>query len=142
MCSKNQRCHKGSRMFEFIESDDADLALQYSLEDPNTPFPDIWHWGALKQCLLIIRKEQEDIGWALCATFLSDLHLHKFFIRPDFRGRGVSVAAAESLVHHLIEHGLSFCIAVIDDRSERMWSKALSSIPHRRYNEDTFFVGD
>jgi len=129
-------------MFEFIESDDAHLALRYSLEDPNTPFPDIWHWGALKQCLVIIRKGHEDIGWALCATFLNDLHLHKFFIRPNFRGRGVSVAAAESLVRHLIERDLSFCIAVIDDRSERMWSKALSSIPHKRYSEDTFFVGD
>jgi GNAT superfamily N-acetyltransferase len=129
-------------MFKFIESDDADLALQYSLEDPDTPFPEIWNRAALNQCLLIIRKGQEDIGWALCVTLLNDLHLHKFFIRPDFRGRGISVVAAESLVRHLLGHGLSFCIAVIDDRSEKFWSKALSAIPHKRYNEDTFFVAE
>lgn len=130
-------------MFEFIESEDAELALRYSFEDPNTPFPVLWHTGAVGQCLFIIRQGGEDVGWALFVRVFNDFEVFKFFIRPSFRDRGVGTSAATALVQFLRANDFqTFAITASDDRAERMWERALAPIPHQRFFNDKFLVGE
>src|SRR3990167_5423253 len=119
-------------MFNFTETSRDAEALIISREDTSTSFPEIWiPSDDVGQTLLIIRFKCSVVGFALIASFFGNIEIHRFFIRPNKRRAGFGTAAATALVKYLHKAlDTSIDIEAIDDRSERMWRRALAGIPH------------
>ncbi|WP_313128098.1 GNAT family N-acetyltransferase [Stutzerimonas nitrititolerans] len=129
-------------MFLFEEADTDTIALEMSNEDPDTPFPEILvPIDEIHQCILIIEENGTKIGFALIADFFGSLQIHRFFIRPAFRERGIGTSSASALVAYLrTELASGIDIEATDERAERMWRRALADFPYRYLGQGKFSV--
>lgn len=128
---------------------DHELADQLNAKDSICKFDDT-HWPGNYELHIIKLKQVKkvDVAVGFCLIALNGTpEVAKFFICPDFRKRGVSVAAAQQVFKYIEEtHGATYSLQIRDkvpfqELIWRFWCKALVG---RKATQSglNFLVGD